>query len=138
MRTIVVFFIVGAVLLVSIIIGARRVSSLEQQSALSGDMPVTTVPHIGRVEVLNGCGTPKAASAIADFLRKKNFDVKEIGNAKSWNYPQTLVVSHSKDMSVANKIGKVLKTENIILLRKSEAPYNVSVIVGADFERLLP
>lgn len=87
--------------------------------------------------MLNGCGETKAASMIASFLRSKNFDVKEIGNADSWNYPFTIVVSRTPEQTVAKKICKVLNIDKCITLRTHEKNYNVSVIVGADYLGLI-
>jgi hypothetical protein len=116
-------------------IGAKR-------AGVSGDdvsesTEVNGIPHIGMVEVLNGCGEPKAASVIAGYLRSKNFDVKDIGNADSWNYPNTIVVSRIEEPEIAQKICRVLNTDKCITLRTSEKNHDVSVIVGADYQELI-
>jgi hypothetical protein len=91
------------------------------------------VPHIGRIQVLNGCGITGAANAVADFLRRRSFDVKNIGNADMWNYPFTMVVSRSLDMSIARQVSEALGTDKLILMRTDEDLYNVTVILGPDF-----
>jgi len=84
--------------------------------------------------VLNGCGISSAATATADFLRDHSFDVKNIGNAPTWNYPFTMVVSRSADMTVAGQISEALRTDKLILLRNGGDMYDVTVILGPDFE----
>lgn len=99
-------------------------------------VPITEqdiIPHIGSIEVLNGCGVEGAANKMAEFLRSKQFDVKNIDNASSWNYPFTVVVSRTKDMSVAKKIASVLQTDKVILIRTNEQIYDVTVIIGPEF-----
>jgi uncharacterized membrane protein len=87
------------------------------------------------LEVLNGCGITGAAGATADFLRAKSFDVKTIGNAKTWNYPFTIVASRTTDMSIARKVARALDTDKHILLRTDDTgSYNVTVFVGEDFQ----
>lgn len=92
-----------------------------------------SVPSIGRIQVLNGCGAEGAADQMTDFLRAKKFDVTNKGNASSWNYPFTLVVSHTKDMAVARQIAKALNTDHIVLMRKEDRACDATVIIGPDY-----
>ncbi len=94
------------------------------------------VPNIGSVQILNGCGTPGAAQIIADYLRKKEFDVKETENAKDWNYKETIVASRIRDMSTANSIATALHTNNVIMLRNTDGFYDVTVFVGEDYLKI--
>ncbi len=135
MRNFTVFLIFCTLILIAIGIGAKR-ASVSKLNPKENEQ-VTGIPHIGRVEVLNGCGESKAASMIANFLRSKNFDIKDISNADSWNYPHTIVVSRTRESIVAQKICKVLNTDKFIFLRTNENNYNVSVIVGADYQGLI-
>ena len=96
-----------------------------------------SVPHIGSIEVLNGCGVEGAANQMADFLRSRQFDVKSIGNSQSWNYPHTLVISRKKDMSIAQKIAAQLGTDKVVLIRTSEELYDVTVVLGPDFREMI-
>ena len=42
-----------------------------------------TVPHLGSIELLNGCGADGAARQVANYLRSKSFDVKNIECVKT-------------------------------------------------------
>ncbi len=95
--------------------------------------PRDGIPSIGRVQVLNGCGINDAANLVAEFLRRKGFDVKDVGNAPTWNYPYTLVVSRTADMHNARKVARALSTDKGIMLRASEGLFDVVVYLGADF-----
>ena len=82
---------------------------------------------------MNGCGISGAAEQMAAFLRDKNFDVKKVENAQSWNYPATMIVSRIEDMSLARELGKILKTDKVVLVRTAEQLYDVTVVTGPDF-----
>ena len=96
--------------------------------------PLASVPSIGSVQVLNGCGVEGAAKRVTDFLRSKDFDVKETKSASSFNYETTMVISRTADMGLAKGIGKLLKTDKVILMRVENPLYDVTVIVGPDYE----
>jgi len=87
--------------------------------------------------VLNGCGITGAAGAVADFLRDKGFDVKNIENASSWNYPYTIIVSRTKDITTAKQVSTALNTDKLICIRTGEELYNVIIFVGTDFGELI-
>jgi len=96
--------------------------------------PLPAIPSIGSVQVLNGCGVEGAAKRVTDFLRSKDFDVKETKSAPSFNYESTMIISRTTDMGLAKGIGKLLKTEKVVLMRVENSMYDVTVIVGPDFE----
>ena len=93
----------------------------------------SVVPYIGRIQVLNGCGTGGSAHLIAEFLRKKHFDVKNIGNADNWNYPETLIIARTGDTTIAVQVAKALNTRNMVMIRNQENIFDVTVIVGPDY-----
>ena len=92
------------------------------------------IPNIGSVQVLNGCGVDGAAARVANFLRENHFDVKSTGDAPSWNYPATMVISRTADMSLAKEVDKVLGTGRVVIIRNNEQLYDVTVVAGPDFE----
>lgn len=94
------------------------------------------IPNIGSIQILNGCGTPGAAQAVSEFLRKKKFDVKDAENAPDWNYKATLIVSRVPDMTTASLVADSLGTHNMMLLRNNNSFYDVTVYVGEDFRKL--
>lgn len=136
MRNIVLFLSVIALLTISVAIGTNREHESGDDKQLR-KIENSFVPDIGRVQILNGCGVNGAASAAADYLREHNFDVKDIGNADTWNYPHTIVASRTKDMTVAQKVADALEIEKIILLRDENDLYDVTVFLGADFGEIL-
>jgi hypothetical protein len=91
-------------------------------------------PYIGKIQVLNGCGSVGAAKTVTDYLRSKKFDVKEVGNAKTGNYKETLIVSRIKDQTVAQQVAQALGIHSVILIRNGDEMYDVTVFVGDDFK----
>jgi hypothetical protein len=115
---------------------SSTISSAQTKAAAPAQTakPLLPVPSIGSVQVLNGCGVEGAAKRVTDFLRSKDFDVKETKSAPSFNYEFTMVISRTADMGLAKGIGKLLKTDKVILKRDESSMYDVTVIVGPDFE----
>jgi hypothetical protein len=130
-RNCVTFIAACAVVGLAVLFGAERRAGGAMSSPAPSDQGV---PYVGRIEVLNGCGETAAAQKTAAFLRDNTFDVKAIGNASSWNYPFTIVVSRKKDMEIAGLVAKAIGTDKIVLVRTDAVDYDVTVIVGADYK----
>ena len=129
------FVFITLLLFLALILGVVR--SRPSNSVKKPDQSLS-VPCIGSIQVLNGCGITGAADKVTDFLRSERFDVKNTGNAQTWNYPFTMVVSRITDMAIARQVAGVLKTDRCILLRNADSTYNVTVIVGPDFLERIP
>jgi hypothetical protein len=129
MRNVLYFLFFVCLLAAAIGLGSGP-DTVRRGSADSGE---PGVPAIGRIQILNGCGISGAAGAAADFLRRHGFDVKNIGNADTFNYPFTIVASRTRDTAIANEIAQTLGSDKTIILRNSETLYDVTVYVGADF-----
>ena len=95
------------------------------------------IPHIGSIQVLNGCGKKGVAAEIGDFLRARGFDVKETANAEDWNYPYTIIASRTADMTIAQKVAKALDSDKLIRLEKNDCLFDATVFVGKDYRDIL-
>jgi hypothetical protein len=133
-KNVVVLSLLVAVLIASIYLGRHRTVPV------SGQVPAMTggghtIPSIGRIQILNGCGVDGAAKKMGDFLRSKGFDVKNIGTTPTSNYPFTLIVSRKKDMTIARQVAGALGAENdkVVLMRNGDETYDVTVFVGPDY-----
>ena len=140
-KNITVFTVISAILFTAILFGvyrsnpvpARETTTIAKQAADATEK----VPYLGKIQVLNGCGEPGAANIVADSLRKKSFDVKDIGNAPTSNYESTMVISRTKDMTMAKQVAQMLKTDQYLLVRNEDQAYDVTVIIGHDFKERL-
>ncbi len=135
MRNTILFFAVLLMIISSMIIGTKLKPHAVYQEVKEDT--TENIPSIGSIEVLNGCGREGAANRIADLLRMNKFDVKSINNAASWNYAGTMVISRKENMNLAYQVDKILKTDKVVLIRNGEKYYDVTVIVGPDFEEKL-
>jgi hypothetical protein len=133
MRNGITFLLFCSLAIFAMVIGMKKGAG----SAGNGTKFTLLVPDLGKIEILNGCGIPGAGKRVEDFLRKKGFDVKKTSDAPTWNYPYTIVVSRTKDMSIAQKIADVLHTEKLILVRTGDDLYDVSIFIGSDFGELI-
>ena len=93
------------------------------------------IHNTGQIQVLNGCGYSGAAELVRNFLAQKGFDIVEFGNAKHWNYKQTIIVARIENTGVARDLGKILKTNNVVQILDSSRMVEATVYVGKDYYR---
>ena len=87
------------------------------------------------IEILNGCGESGVANLYANFLRQKGFDVIESRNADNFDYLNTNILVHKKEMiPVAKNLAKILEIEEIKLIEKGM--WDLSLIIGKDYKKL--
>lgn len=88
-------------------------------------------PSTIHVRVENGSGTPGAASAMADFLRQRGFDVIETGNAKTFNNPKTTI--KTADKKVAGEVAKQLPVKDPQIAVGPVDGVDVDIVIGLDY-----
>ncbi len=137
MRNLIFLLITLSVCFLAILIGKMQTTPQGVTEETESNAKISNIPHIGRVEVLNGCGVSGAAGALAGYLRDKSFDVKNTDNADSWNYTETIVISRTGEMEVANQVANALGIKDVVLLKNGQDLYNVTVIAGSDFSTLI-
>ena len=93
-----------------------------------------------QIDVLNGCGIPGVAIKFTDYLRVRGFDVLEMGNYKSFDVEQTLVIDRAGKNDNARKVAYALGVEdkNIIQQISPDAYLDCTVVIGKDFNNLKP
>ncbi len=131
-KNLLIFITIGVILLLAVFLGVARRGVAGAAEPVKTERRAT-VPYLGPVQVLNGCGAVGAGEIMADFLRSRNFDVKNIGNAPERNYPFTLVIARTKNMTVARQITDSLPAGRCMLLRNGDTTYQVTVIIGSDY-----
>ena len=93
-----------------------------------------------QVEVLNGCGVRGIADRLTDFLREKSFDVVNIGNYRSFEIDNSIVIDRSGKLInaqvIADSMG--LNRSNIIQQINKEYLLDVTIILGNDYSQLIP
>lgn len=126
----------GILFLVLILAGFIYSAVRQWTQAPKAPMPVE--PKVVRVEVLNGCGEAGLAKKVTDFLRIKGFDVVNMGNAESFEFPETIVVDRVGDMTSAWKLARAVGVNNVIQQKDADLLLEVTLILGKDYGKLDP
>ncbi len=88
-------------------------------------------PSTVHVRVENGSGTPGVASALADFLRQRGFDVVETGNAQNFNNATTTI--ETADQKMAGEVAKELPVKNPRIALRQVPGVDVVIVIGRDY-----
>jgi len=103
--------------------------------ALDGELPPEFIRNKDIVlEVRNGCGASGIAHELANKLKEKDFQVKNIGNADGSDYDKTLIIYNSNAKNKADKVGICLPFADI---EETDGKYDFSsdvfIIIGKDY-----
>jgi hypothetical protein len=88
-------------------------------------------PSTVHVVVHNGSGQPGAASALADYLRQRGFDVVSTGNAPTFNNPKTTV--KGADKNVAGEVAKRLPMKDADIATGDVDGGDIEIVIGRDY-----
>lgn len=102
---------------------------------------VTNQPNLTyQLDVQNGTGENGVAAEFRAFLKKKGFDVVEMGNYKNNDVNKTMVIDRRGNKKAAQKVAEILGIgdKNIIQQRDSTSFLDVTVVIGRDFPELNP
>jgi LCP family protein required for cell wall assembly len=88
-------------------------------------------PSTVHVVVHNGSGQPGAASAMADYLRQRGFNVVSTGNASSFDNPRTKVTG--ADKNVAGQVAKQLPVKDADVETGDVTGGDIEIVIGRDY-----
>jgi LCP family protein required for cell wall assembly len=88
-------------------------------------------PSTVHVIVHNGSGQPGAASALADYLRQRGFNVVSTGNASSFDNLKTRVTG--TDKNVAGEVAKRLPMKDADVTTGTVDGGDIEIVIGRDF-----
>jgi LCP family protein required for cell wall assembly len=115
-----------------------KVSTTPGPSPTGGAQVLTTSPGNVKVEVLNGSGASRVASAAAAGLTSRGFNVTGTGDARNFAYRKSVIeYSTAADMPAVNTLMKEL-TNVTSRQVPSLAPGTIDLILGSDFTGLAP
>lgn len=109
------------------------------------DTPGSRDPHAAipqrdviQVNVLNGCGVGGVGQRMTGYLRSAGYDVVEMGNYKTFDVKQSIVIDRSGNGEVSKKIAADLGIDpkNVVQQLSSEYFVTASVVIGKDFKSL--
>lgn len=91
-----------------------------------------------QVEVLNGCGISGVADNVTDQLRKMNYDVVQIGNFRTFDIDESIVIDRKGNMNIAENIADSLGIDRVNVIQQINKKYllDVTIIVGKDYKHL--
>ena len=93
-----------------------------------------------QVEVLNGCGVSGIAEKLTDHLRSNNIDVVNLGNYRSFEIENSIIIGRNEKIYNAEKVAAIvgLDNQNIIQQINSDYLLDVTFILGKDYRDLIP
>jgi len=133
-------YLIGIMSLIVLVFASSTI--LKVMTGETTSLPVKT--EYMRVQVLNGCGIPKAAAKTAEVIRdgcspELAFDVIDEDNFDSFDVSESMIImrtgqSKSHSTQLANILG--VKPDNIVYqeLDDNFLGIDLTVIVGEDFE----
>lgn len=93
-----------------------------------------------QVEVFNGCGISGVAEKLTDYLRSNGIDVVNLGNYRSFEIENSIVISRNEKFQNAEIIAGLvgLNQQNIIQQINPDYLLDVTFILGKDYRNLIP
>lgn len=93
-----------------------------------------------QVEVLNGCGVEGVAGKFANYLRDKNFDVVQVGNYRSTNIEESILIDRIGNRANVEKLAEELgiNKKNIIQQINKDYFLDATLVIGKDYNKLEP
>ena len=91
-----------------------------------------------QIEVLNGCGVDGVADMFTDSLRKKNFDVVNMGNYRSYYIDNSIVIDRTGNIINAEYLAEVIGINKKQVIQQKNKNYflDVTLIIGKDYKQL--
>lgn len=96
--------------------------------------------EIIQIDVLNGCGVSGIAGTFTSYLRSRGYDVVEVGNYRTFDVPESIIIDRVGNLENARKVAYALgiKESNVIQQINHDYFLDATVIIGQDFEKLRP
>jgi len=91
-----------------------------------------------QIEVLNGCGVSGIADMFTDSLRKKNFDVVNTGNYRTFKIDNSIVIDRTGNIINAEYLAEVIGIDKKQVIEQKNKNYflDVTLIIGKDYKQL--
>ena len=102
--------------------------------------PESAEQTIVQINVLNGCGVSGVGNTMTKFCRTAGYDVVEVGNYKSFDINESMVIDRVGKPDNARRLAAQLgiARKNIVQQFSSDHLVAASVIIGKDYKSLKP
>jgi hypothetical protein len=93
-----------------------------------------------QVEVLNGCGVSGIAEKLTDYLRTNNVDVVNLGNYRSFEIENSIIVGRNDKIKNAEIVAALVGLNENSIIQQINPDYllDVTFILGKDYRDLIP
>jgi hypothetical protein len=93
-----------------------------------------------QVEVLNGCGVSGVAEKLTDYLRSNGIDVVNLGNYRSFEIENSIVIGRNEKIQNAEIIAGLVGLDQKSVIQQINPDYllDVTFILGKDYRDLIP
>jgi len=93
-----------------------------------------------QVEVLNGCGVSNVADKLTEFLRANKVDVVNLGNYRSFEIENSIIISRNEKIINAEKVAALVGLDESSIIQQTNSDYllDVTFILGKDYRNLIP
>ncbi|HEY6436919.1 MAG TPA: LytR C-terminal domain-containing protein [Ignavibacteriaceae bacterium] len=106
----------------------------------SDDLLIDSTKARIQVEVLNGCGVSGIADNLTDYLRENYIDVVNLGNYRSFEIENSIIISRNDKMINAEKVAALVGLDENSIIQQTNSDYllDVTFILGKDYRNLIP
>lgn len=113
--------------------GPRPLSVPAPETADTARVPV-------QINVLNGCGVAGVGLTMTTFCRQASYDVVEMGNYRSFDVQESMVIDRSGKKEEAQRLAALLgiRPGNVVQQFSNEHIVAASVVIGRDYRSLTP
>lgn len=89
---------------------------------------------------MNGCGKTGVAEKLTDYLRANGFDVVKLGNYRSFEIENSIVIGRNEKNQNAEKVAMSvgLGKEYVVQQINPEYLLDVTFILGKDYKNFIP
>jgi hypothetical protein len=93
-----------------------------------------------QIEVLNGCGVSGIADKLTDYLRTNKVDVVNLGNYRSFEIENSIIISRNGKIKNAEKVATLVGLDENRIIQQLNSDYllDVTFILGKDYRNLIP
>ena len=98
------------------------------------------IVHTIQIEILNGTKINGLAKKMMDWLRRRNFDVLNIGNWKNDSLQTTMIYDRLGNITASKNVATALGFADSLVFSKPDSSLllNTTVIIGNDYKKLNP
>jgi len=98
------------------------------------------VVEVIQIDVLNGCGVAGVATTFTNYLRLRGYDVVEMGNYRTFDVPESIIIDRIGNLENARKVAYALGINESNVIQQINPDYflDATLIIGKDYEKLRP